>query len=188
MTLKNRAHDILIRRSGCAAVVALLWATGLVAQAADQPELLVNPGFEEIASGQPAGWEASDPKRVAPDEHAGAGGSLCVKLDTRDEEGSLHVAQNILEPKQGQKFVFRYRVCGDVGEGTKYQAYVGIWKGTEWLSGVATEMKPVPSSWEENTIEFKLTQDASRLMVVFAIKGDGGAVWFDDASLRPVDE
>ena len=58
MTLKNRAHDILIRRSGCAAVVALLWATGLVAQAADQPELLVNPGFEEIASGQPAGWEA----------------------------------------------------------------------------------------------------------------------------------
>jgi len=179
-------QDIFIRRAACAAGVALLWATG--AQASDEPELLQNPGFEELANGQPAYWEASDPVRVTPDEHAGAGGNMCIKLDTSGKEESPHVAQNIAEPKQGQKYVFRYRVCGDVGEGTQYSGYVGIWRGSDWLSGVGTEWKPVPSSWEENTIEFALTQEASRLMVVFTIKGDGGSVWLDDASLRQVNE
>lgn len=159
-----------------------------LAQAADQPELLVNPGFEEVANGQPLGWEASDPKRVATDEHEGAGGSSCVKLDTRGEEGSLHVAQNIAEPKEGQKYAFRYRVCGDVGAETQYQAYVGVWQGKEWLSGAGTEPHNVPSSWEENTLEFRVPQGATRLMVVFAIKGDGGPVWFDDSSLQQVNE
>jgi hypothetical protein len=36
--------------------------------------------------------------------------------------------------------------------------------------------------------QFVLTEDASPLMVVLAIQGDGGAVWCDDASLRPTDE
>lgn len=142
-------------------------------------EMLQNGGFELLADGHIAGWSAA-PGASAASEMVKSG-ERSLKLSGTDPEANIIATQSVRDFKINQKYRFSYHARGAV-IGTEYRAYIGVWKGTEWVTGFHAEWQKSGDVWGQTTVDFTLTQPADRLEIVLQLKPPG-TMYFDDVSL-----
>ncbi len=167
------------------ACLACLSANPIGARA--ETELLKNPGFEQADVGGINDWDASVPFAVSSSTAVAAAGQRSVRIRSARDDFHPYLGQDVTQFARDQKYRLQYEVR-TAKFGQEYCAYVGVWKGTNWLTGVDTPWRQGAEAWQKVAVDFALEGPAAaadRLQVVLQVKGPG-TVWFDNVSLQPV--
>ncbi|MBI2299348.1 MAG: DUF4091 domain-containing protein [Armatimonadetes bacterium] len=172
----------MFRLLACVAVAAGL------ARAAEDPNWLSNPGFEDANGAQPAGWDLGMEGRGEGEAVWQAGGAhsgercVWVRLTTA---GDYYMARQRLEPpiQGGVLHQIRgwYRSDADMAAHpcvyyqTADRRFLGAWE----------KSLPKAEAWTPFQFTFVTPAGAERLELQLRIQGVIGTVWFDDVFVGP---
>lgn len=150
------------------------------------PNLVRNPGFEEVEDGSPSGWWA--PEGYGPDEGVARGGNRSLKFVNRDPERYLLCSQGIDLAPGGMYEVRAYvktsRIAGDESGATVCVEWQDA--GRNWMGGHYPEGRRDDAvGWHEVRGVFQVPDDAASMTIsCYLRKGMTGTTWWDDVSVR----
>ncbi len=166
--------------------------------AADGPNLIKNPGFEE--DGEWRVWgsitgmsDAEKQTKMVYDTTTFASGKRSLKVIDDQEKFSPYVIQFV--PLETPAASYRLTFKAKAEEGAEFRAGAMFNKGTpakhEYL-GSADKPFRGNGEWKEYTVDIKNLKEGTNLLAVLLAPckwGEGytGTVWFDDVSLVAVE-
>lgn len=151
---------------------ALTWAQ-------EPPNLLANPGFEEVEAGAPVAWELSG--EAALDNAQFYAGAMGLRM-SHEQAATSTVRQTISAAQREYLLLAWVRLADVVGEGARVRVIGGdgrLVAQTEPLTGTA--------GWERLRLDFN-PGDTGRITVELGLRGASGSVWFDDVVVGPAAE
>jgi len=158
-----------------------------LAHAADEPNLLLNPGFEEVdAAGKLAGW--SLPSGYSVTDANPKSGERCLTY-TNPDAGVYRLCSQTVVLQPG----LRYELSGWVRTQDVAGDDTGASFCVEWSAGDTYRGGSYPSGikgtnegWRQiRTLTGAVPDDATRFTVhCYLRKGMTGTAWFDDLTLR----
>jgi uncharacterized lipoprotein YddW (UPF0748 family) len=179
-----------------ALVTAILCIFAASAALAASPNLLTNPGFEQVADGQPVAWETPTPEHLgatdgAIDTDVAHSGDSSLRLVRESAEDWGFWSQGPIDVEGGEVY--------DLGgwirmEDVVRASYPGVFVLAHVLDaqGEVIQKGQTPylggtEDWEEWTATFTMHEDAAQVMVYLEHSRTTGAAWFDDVYLRRSD-
>ena len=180
------------------AIIAMLAGLSWSLIAADGPNLLKNPGFEEdggwILWGSVAGMSDADKQQVMTyDDTAAATGKRSLKTTDIWDKFSPYVVQFVPLEKPAQTYLLTFKA--KAAEGAEFRAGAMYNKGTsakhEYLGGTNAILRGT-GEWKEYAVPIDNLKDGVNLLAVVLApckwgEGNTGTVWFDDVSLVSVE-
>ncbi len=169
----------------CLLVPSLAWAAG--------PNLLDNPGFEQVAEGAPVAWETPFAAELGADDGAIAtdtahSGDHSLRLVRESAENWGFWSQGPIDVEPGEVYDFGGWLRMDDVVRTSYPGVFFLvhvldadgdviqTAGTPYLGGT--------EDWAEWSGTFTMHEDAAQVRFYLEFSVATGAVWFDDVYLR----
>ncbi|MGD9496653.1 MAG: beta-galactosidase [Armatimonadota bacterium] len=158
-------------------VATILFCASTWAQ--EPPNLVANPGFEQIEGGLPAAWELAG--EVSLDNaqfYAGASG-----LRISHERAATSTARQVIAAGSREYLLLAWvRLTDVVGEGAR----IRIIGGDERLVAQTDPMIGT-QGWRRVRLAFN-PGDTNQVTVELSLRRATGAAWFDDVVVGPADE
>jgi hypothetical protein len=176
-------------------IIALLALIGTVSIApaaprgmAVGPNLVVNPGFEEMADGQPVAWQLPSKEYTISTDGARTG-TQCLRFENADAGKYLLCAQTVkLEKGRRYELTAWVRSESIMGEDTGATICLEFWgadnkylfgsypKGVKGANGEWTQVRGISGAVPEEAVRANLT--------CYVRKGMTGVAYWDDLALR----
>ncbi|MGE4563707.1 MAG: carbohydrate binding domain-containing protein [Victivallaceae bacterium] len=180
------------------AIFALLATLSWSLVAADGPNLIRNPGFEEngewVVWGSVAGMTNEDKNLVLTcDESTAASGKRSLKITDNWEKFSPYVVQFV--PLQNPAKTYLLTFKAKAADGAEFRAGAMFNKGTaakhEYIGGVNSALRGT-GEWKEYSVPIENLKEGTDLLAVVLApckwgEGNTGTVWFDDVSLTAIE-
>ncbi len=172
-----------------AIILVLVLFAGAFAVSADDENLLVNPGFEESASGLPSGWNAGawytdeEATEYSLSENAHSGAS-CIRIRNVWMNDARYFQTVPVEPNSVYRFS-AYVLAEDISEGWGANLSVeNCFAHTEGVYDTAGE-------WLLETLYFETADGQNEVTLYLRVGGysgeSKGTASFDDARLEKID-
>ena len=175
--------------SGAAMADVAMQPLGRVGQRG--PNLVGNPGFEEIAGDRPAGWHAQASPQIVLDKQCVHGGQASLRLEKSTPSAALLVSRNVeLNQKQPAPLVVSGWSKAEKVEG-KQPGYA-VWVDLQYtdgskLYGQQAAFAPGTHDWQYAELAFRVAKPVKRATICVLFRGDcAGTVWFDDVALQEI--
>jgi hypothetical protein len=154
------------------------------------PNLVQNPGFEEVQDGRPVAWYLPSPVYTL-DESVARTGRRSLKFDNRDAGVYVMCSQDLpLEPGaiyEAKAYVRTQGIQGGDSGATvclEWQDAAGNYLGGFYLPGRKGD---TPDWTEVSGVSVQLPPQAARAHILcYVRKGMTGTAWWDDVSVRRV--
>jgi hypothetical protein len=179
-TIKNAVAALLVLAVFAPCIAAHQWDCPV------GPNLVRNPGFEEVEDGRPSDWWA--PEGYGSDEDVVRGGNRSLEFVNRDPERYLLCSQGIdLEPGgmyEVRAYVKTAGIAGDDSGATVCVEWQGA--GGKWMGGHYPEGRRDDAvGWHEVRGVFQVPDNAAGAAIsCYLRKGMTGTAWWDDVSVR----
>ena len=67
---------------------------------------------------------------------------------------------------------------------TQFRGYIGVWKGSKWLTGIACSWQQGSAEWKPVDVNFDLRNFSDADHIDLVLEVENGTAWFDDIELR----
>lgn len=191
--LKSNAKIIL------ALVLCIMVLAGNIAFAADNPELLSNPGFENIKGSGASNWfistgsanwgAAVSGTTISLSTTESHSGTNSVKIETTSASANPWICQTITDVTPGVTYVLSGWLKSDSMSGNgaafKYEFYSdNVFNEDTYINGYPSayfNAGYTDGNWRKVSEEFTIPQGAKALKLYFRLYG-AGTVYWDDVS------
>ncbi len=186
-TLSLRTLMVLLGASGAAFAAAVLQP--LAVEAARGPNLVTNPGFEEVVDGLPRGWSnQADPGWAL--EATAHSGAQAVRMAKGPDGPRFWISQNVtLNQERARPLVVSAWSRADGVEGSRGAEY-SVWVDLQYADG--THLYGQRATFDVGTHDWALAEHPivvrkpvrSATVHLLFRRGYQGTVWFDDVALH----
>lgn len=166
--------------------------TPLTTEAPRGPNLVTNPGFEDVEGAGPAAWQSQADSGWSLDEQSAHGGRRSLRL-SKAEAGTLYwVSQTVtLNQTRATPLVVAAWSRAQNVQGTRGAEY-SVWVDLQYMDGTPlygqrATFEVGTHDWQKAEYSFVVSKPvrAATVSLLFR-RGFSGTVWFDEVSLQEV--
>jgi len=161
--------------------------------AARGPNLLTNPGFEEVQDGLPLGWSSHNDNDWTLDSVGAHAGQRCVRFSKPSTEKQYWIGQDVnLNQDRPRPLVVSAWSKADGAQGNRGPEY-SVWVDLAYADGTSlwgqrATFQMGTHDWQYGEYSFVVTKPVKLATVHLLFRrGVSGTVWFDDVSLQELD-
>lgn len=154
------------------------------------PNLVANPGFEQLQDGKPVGWASQLSPDWAVDAQAAHGGKASLCLAKVDAGTQFWVSQTVmLNQTKAQPLVVGGWSKAEGVEGSRGPEY-SVWVDLQYVDGTPlygqkATFEVGTHDWQHSEYSFIVSKPVRSATVSLLFRrGFSGKVWFDDISLQ----
>lgn len=165
----------------------------LTAAAVRGPNLVQNPGFEDLKDGRPVGWESQCDADWTVDTQGAHGGKNSVRMAKAGAANLYWISQTvILNQTQAAPLVVSAWSKAQNVEGSKGAEY-SVWVDAQYQDGTSlygqrATFEVGTHDWQKGEYSFAVAKPLKTATVSLLFRrGLTGTVWFDDIALQPLE-